>query len=128
MKNATFDKLPAFERGFFTAAFWTADDDAPGGMDYRDTGNAADLWERLHPVNKKNLLYALHDWQSLNLELLEQAGTDEQNGQDLWLTQAGHGVGFWDRGYGEIGDKLTEAAHLFGPYECTIDAEGVFIE
>ena len=121
-------QLPAFERGFFTAALWTADDNAPGGMDYRDTGNADALWEQLHPVSKKNLLYALHNWKTENADLLAQAGTDEQNGHDLWLTQAGHGAGFWDRGYGEIGDKLTERAEAFGPYYCSIDAENVFIE
>lgn len=124
----TLDKLPAFERGFFTSAFWTADDDASGGMDYRDTGNAFDHWERLHPVNKKTLLYALHDWKTENADLLAQAGDDEQNGHDLWLTQAGHGAGFWDRGYGEAGETLTERAKAFGPYDCMIEEEGVFIE
>ncbi len=122
------NQLPDFEKGFFTSAFWTEDDNAPSGMDYRDSGNASDLWERLHPVNKKTLLYALHNWKTENSELLEQAGDDEQNGHDLWLTQAGHGCGFWDRGYGEIGDKLSEKSKEFGPYECSIDADGVFIE
>lgn len=126
--NTSFNQLPAFERAFFTAAFWTADDDAPGGMDYRDTGNADELWERLHPVNKKTLLYALHDWQAVNAADLAERGDDEASGHDLWLTQAGHGCGFWDRGLGELGERLTDAAKLFGPYDCSIDAEGVFIE
>lgn len=30
-------------------------------------------------------------------------------GHDYVLTTAGHGAGFWDRGYGEAGDRLTEA-------------------
>lgn len=30
-------------------------------------------------------------------------------GHDLWLTENGHGAGFWDRGLGELGEKLTEA-------------------
>lgn len=34
----------------------------------------------------------------------------DQMGYDLWLTQAGHGTGFWDRGLGELGKKLTELA------------------
>jgi hypothetical protein len=33
--------LPAFERGYFTAAFWTVDDDAGSG-EYADTGRADD--------------------------------------------------------------------------------------
>lgn len=31
----------------------------------------------------------------------------EMAGHDFWLTRAGHGVGFWDRGLGELGDRLT---------------------
>lgn len=34
-----------------------------------------------------------------------------QIGHDYVLTTGGHGAGFWDRGYGDLGDKLTEACH-----------------
>jgi len=37
-------------------------------------------------------------------------------GHDLWLTRNRHGVGFWDRGLGAVGKRLTDAAHKFG--EC----------
>jgi len=33
----------------------------------------------------------------------------KQIGYDYVLTTGGHGAGFWDRGLGEVGDKLTEA-------------------
>lgn len=45
-------------------------------------------------------------------------------GHDLWLTRSGHGAGYWDRGLGELGDRLTEAAKSYGspddhtPYDC----------
>lgn len=32
----------------------------------------------------------------------------EHAGHDFWLTRAGHGVGFWDRDLGELGDQLSE--------------------
>lgn len=35
-------------------------------------------------------------------------------GQDFWLTRNDHGAGFWARGLGELGDRLTEAAKSFG--------------
>lgn len=38
----------------------------------------------------------------------------EQIGHDLWLTRNGHGAGFWDRGLGEIGDKLSDIASDMG--------------
>jgi len=121
--------FPAFERGFFTCAFWTADDNAPGGMDYQDTGNAENHWERLCPITKKEMMYRLHDWQVENADLLAQAGNDEQNGHDLWLTQRHDGSGFWDRGYDkEVGEKLTNAAHKFGEWHCNIDEDGVWIQ
>jgi hypothetical protein len=123
------ENFPAFEKAFFTASFWTADDEAPGGMDYRDTGNAEDHWQRLCPVAKKEMLCRLHNWQIENADLLEKAGDDEQNGHDLWLTQGGHGCGFWDRGYDkEVGEKLSESARNFGEWHCSISDEGVFIE
>lgn len=52
-----------------------------------------------------------------------------QAGHDYWLTSRGHGVGFWDRGLGEQGERLTEACkgsaleHV-GVYCCP--ADGVF--
>lgn len=30
-----------------------------------------------------------------------------QAGHDFWLTSRGHGAGFWDRGLGEVGERLT---------------------
>lgn len=33
----------------------------------------------------------------------------DHHGHDLWLTTRGHGVGFWDRGYGAAGRRLEEA-------------------
>jgi hypothetical protein len=41
----------------------------------------------------------------------------EQAGHDFWLTRNGHGVGFWDRGLGAVGERLTASCkHDFG--EC----------
>lgn len=45
-------------------------------------------------------------------EPIERSGlTGEQVGHDLWLTAQHHGTGFWDRGLGTVGDRLTELAH-----------------
>jgi len=48
-------------------------------------------------------------------KLLQKTGGDpRQHGTDFWLTRHGHGTGFWDRGYGDLGDKLTAFAEKFG--------------
>lgn len=48
----------------------------------------------------------------------------EKAGHDFWLTRSGHGAGFWDRGLGELGERLTKASKAYGspddhtPYDC----------
>lgn len=37
-----------------------------------------------------------------------------QVGHDFCLTRNRHGAGFWDRGLGERGDRLTNACDAFG--------------
>ena len=63
----------------------------------------------------------IDDFMTENLEVLVNSGhvagwgnsmqKVEQIGHDYVLTTGGHGAGFWDRGLGELGDKLTEACH-----------------
>ena len=45
-------------------------------------------------------------------------------GHDLYLTSAGPGAGFWDRGLGELGDKLTEASKHYGVNMVWLDVDG----
>ncbi len=54
----------------------------------------------------------LADCEELNLDL-SQLG-EEQVGHDFWLTRNGHGAGFWDRGLGQLGKALSEAAKSYG--------------
>lgn len=37
-----------------------------------------------------------------------------QSGHDFWLTRNHHGAGFWDRGYGPVGDRLSTACAPYG--------------
>lgn len=52
------------------------------------------------------------------IEQLPDWYTAEQFGHDFWLNRNGHGAGFWDRGLGTLGDKLSEAAKTYG--ECNL--------
>lgn len=50
---------------------------------------------------------------------LDQLGFNTQSGwsqagHDFWLTRNGHGTGFWDRDPGEVGQRLTAAAKVYG--------------
>jgi len=48
----------------------------------------------------------------------------ERHGEDFALTRNRHGAGFWGRGYGEVGDRLTEAAHAFGEALVIVTDDG----
>lgn len=48
-------------------------------------------------------------------------------GHDLHLTRNGHGAGFWDRGLGDVGDRLAEAARALGELELYV-ADGGTLE
>jgi hypothetical protein len=47
-----------------------------------------------------------------------------QVGHDFWLTRNHHGAGFWDRGLGEVGKRLTTAAQAFGEVTLYIGDDG----
>lgn len=56
-----------------------------------------------------------------NLETINQILNDsdasydyESVGHDFFLTRERHGAGFWDRGFGNDGQILTEKCHEFG--------------
>lgn len=52
---------------------------------------------------------------------LEATGQSlEQCGHDFILTRNGHGAGFWDRGHGEAGNRLSEAAKAYGEVHATV--------
>lgn len=45
-------------------------------------------------------------------------------GHDFWLTRCGHGAGFWDRGLGALGDRLSDAAKVYGESYLYVSDEG----
>lgn len=47
-----------------------------------------------------------------------------QVGHDFYLTRNRHGAGFWDRGLGDIGDRLSEAARVYGTSELYAGDDG----
>ena len=50
--------------------------------------------------------------------------TNETIGHDFWLTRNHHGAGFWDRGLGEVGKRLTEIADSFPEIDLYIADNG----
>lgn len=46
-------------------------------------------------------------------------------GHDLWLTRNGHGAGFWDRGLGELGERLSGIARTMGESDLYTGDDGL---
>lgn len=45
-------------------------------------------------------------------------------GHDFWLTRNRHGAGFWDRGLGALGERLSESARAYGESDLYIGDDG----
>jgi hypothetical protein len=45
-------------------------------------------------------------------------------GHDFWLTRNGHGAGYWDRDLGDVGEKLTDCAHVYGERYLYVGDDG----
>jgi len=109
-------KLDEFTRAYITAALWaeTGSDDEPLDDNYT-----------VHDINAETLARMVEDcrdFQAKYGELIQ--GMEAQAGHDFWLTRRGHGCGFWDGDWAELGDELTKAAESYGDMELD-DYEGV---
>jgi hypothetical protein len=47
-----------------------------------------------------------------------------QFAHDFCLTRNGHGTGFWDRGLGELGNRLTELSQPWGSSSVYVTCDG----
>ena len=51
----------------------------------------------------------------------------EELGHDFHLSRNGHGIGFWDRGYGQTGLDLHKASKTYGSVSLTYDGEEIHV-
>ena len=105
-----------FTCGYLTACAWAdCNNDQEEGMEEAEF--SSEFLERAIADCKR--------FQEENAVLLEKTGASaHRNGVDFWLTRQGHGAGFWDRGYGLVGDTLTQAAKAFPNIDCYLGDDG----
>lgn len=114
-------QIDDFTIGYITCALWSTSNDEG---DYLDTFyDVEDITEE----SMQEIIRECKAFQDENKALLNQYydaytrweyTSQVLAGHDYWLTRNGHGVGFWDRGLGELGEALTKACqyqarHLF---------------
>lgn len=91
-----------------TAALWSSTDDDGNSLDSSFTPD--DISEE---SNAEIAREVVEFWEAAKSEGLVDGVSPEQFGHDFYLTRTGHGAGFWDRGRGDAGDRLTEMAHAY---------------
>lgn len=104
--SRAFARLDTFTQGYVEALFWTdcnADRDDIGEATFAELSAGA-------------LLQITEDCRQFQADAASdlEAIDSHQAGVDFWLTRNRHGAGFWDRGHGPAGDRLTKASHAYG--------------
>lgn len=109
---------PKFVDSYLEMALWSSTDEEGHSLD--DTYDVDDFAQEAidQAVSESN------DFIKANRADLESVGDEEDHGHDFWLTRNHHGAGFWDRGYGEVGDRLTDAAHPYGEVSVYVGDDG----
>lgn len=109
--------FPTVLEAYLRCALWSSvDDNGNSLLDGHDPDDFDDLFIASAAADLADFLLA-------NFADLE--GMDhEQIGHDFWLTRNRHGVGFWDHGLGERGERLTAAAHVYGSVDLYVTDDG----
>lgn len=110
---------PTFVDAYLEAAIWasTGEDGRPLDQNYTVDDFSQEAVDKA--IEESN------DFIRANRKDLESVGDEGRHGQDFWLTRNGHGAGFWDRGYGTAGKRLTDAAHVYGEANVDVGDDGV---
>lgn len=105
-----------FVQGYIECALWASHDTTEDGEEIRMEDY------KLSESAKTTLTEQALAFENANSELIDECVARGWHrdcaGHDYWLTRNRHGAGFWGRGLGELGDKLTALAHAEG--ECNL--------
>ena len=123
------DRLDAFTYGYAYTMLWAnvSSEDGEVSPDWWQT--PAEGWEldAFTPAARAQIAADCGDFMLANVRDLmaytrhygDTVAAWRQAGGDFALTRNHHGAGYWDRGVGAVGDRLTSAAHVYG--DCNGD-------
>ena len=96
-----------FFDAYISCALWSSLDDDDKPLD--DSYDESDLSDDA----RQNMREECDDF--MNAQMTDLYKLDPgQCGHDFWLSRNRHGTGFWDRGTGDVGDRLHAAAKVYG--------------
>jgi hypothetical protein len=107
--------IDRFIQGYITCALWSSTDESreDGGDPLDDNYSIEDIApETLAKMEADCNAFVLANLDDL-MEYNEERDAAHA-GHDFWFTRNGHGAGFWDRGLGELGERLSKAAKVYG--------------
>jgi len=116
----TFRALDTFTQAYVEAMFFTS----TGTGDDGDLEDAS--FDQLAPSALAEIKEDCAEFQKAHRAMLDATGGDDsQHGHDFWLTRNHHGAGFWDRGYGQLGEELTKWSHAMGTVDMYRGDDGL---
>lgn len=101
--QARFDKLDEFTQGYVEAVMWI--------------DGADESFDKISVKDLREMVKDCKDFQhecAADLRLYAAQRSMHSAGVDFWLTRNHHGAGFWDRGMGDLGERLSKAARFYG--------------
>lgn len=108
----------------FETLIWQAPEDESGPLDYQ--GYTRDDIPR---DQQETLIEEFRDFcQANDADVREYMAstqtTLDQVAHDFILTRNSHGAGFWDRGAGDVGERLSDMARPYGEQDVYVGDDG----
>lgn len=123
-----FTTLDPMVKGYIEALFFTEEDHLEEAR-----GGRAVAYADLHPDALKAIQKDIEKFRGaagacLSAARIRPEGYDDARvGRDFWYTRNGHGVGFWDLGLGEVGERLSALCGYgtdFPPVDAYVGDDG----
>lgn len=107
--------------GYISCALWSSTDDST-----ESGGKPLDENYETEDIAPETMAEFRRDCEAFQRDnAADLAGLDlEQCGHDFWLTRNRHGAGFWDRGLGEVGERLSKASRVYGSVNLMVGSDG----
>lgn len=120
----TADDFNDFYKSFVATMLWSEAGNEDGQID--DESSPEEMHPNLREVLREQCEAFCRANVSDLIEATQRIGyTIEQAGHDFALSRNGHGAGFFDRGLGDVGDRLQEAAQKAGQLDLYFGDDGI---
>lgn len=138
VREYTAAELDDMVQGYLECALWASTDYDHEDPNEEDEGEPFQLDDRygIDDIDEETVRQAREDCAAmLSLpdagEYMRRIDTHGEGGgpaawygHDFWLTRDGHGAGYWDRGLGDLGDRLTAMAKPYGEVSLYVGDDG----